>query len=84
MSKNHKLFNRKVFYSIVLSAVVDWYRRLFDIDVRWPGSVGNNRVFSNRAVGRLHKEILIAANRGKSVGMLPSGWEQYQRIPFFF
>ncbi|KAE9138852.1 hypothetical protein PF010_g820 [Phytophthora fragariae] len=52
--KSEKFYNRKGFDSLNMSAVVDRSRRFLDVDVRWPGSVGDNRVFSNSAVGRLH------------------------------
>ncbi|KAE8896422.1 hypothetical protein PF005_g20997 [Phytophthora fragariae] len=78
-----KVFNRKGFYSLNMSAVVDRHRRFLDVDVRWPGSVGANRVFSNSAVGRMHDLILSEAGGAQGAGFLQTGLEEYRKIPFF-
>ncbi|OWZ06383.1 Nuclease HARBI1 [Phytophthora megakarya] len=66
-----------------MSAVVDCNRRFLDIDVKWPESVGDNRVFSNSTVGRLYEEYFAVAGVEEGAGLLPSGWAEYQKIPFF-
>ncbi|OWY98698.1 Nuclease HARBI1 [Phytophthora megakarya] len=83
MKNSRKFFNRKGFYSLNMSAIVDRNRRFLDIDVKWPGSVGDNRVFSNSTVGRVYEEYFVVAGGEEGAGLLPSGWAEYQKIPFF-
>ena len=56
-----------------MSAVVDRQRRFLDVDVQCPGSVGDSRVFSNSAVGRLHEPILKEAGGDEGAGILQTG-----------
>ena len=40
-------FNKKCFHSIILQGLVDHEYRFLDINVGWPGSVHDARVFAN-------------------------------------
>lgn len=42
-----EFFNFKHYYSVVLHAVVDAHGRFIDVDCRWPGRVGDARIFEN-------------------------------------
>ncbi|EGZ20967.1 hypothetical protein PHYSODRAFT_298890 [Phytophthora sojae] len=67
----------------ITCAVVDRDRRFLDIDVRWPGSVGDSRVFSNSPVGRLHASSFSSASGDSGAGLLQTGWFEYRKITFF-
>ena len=43
-------YNRKGWYSIILQGVVDHSYRFIDINVGWPGSVHDSRVFSHSTI----------------------------------
>ncbi|KAE9146633.1 hypothetical protein PF006_g8607 [Phytophthora fragariae] len=82
VSNSKKLYNR-CFYSFNMSAVVDKRRRFLDIDVRWPVSVGDSRVFSNSAVVRVHASILGKLGGPDGAGRLLTGLNEHYSIPFF-
>ncbi|KAE9305286.1 hypothetical protein PR003_g21542 [Phytophthora rubi] len=83
VSNSKKFYNRKCFYSFNMRAVVDKRRRFLDIDVRWPGSVGDSRVFSNSAVGRMHVSLLDKLGGPDGAGRLLTGLDEHYSIPFF-
>ena len=62
-------YNRKGWYSIILQGVVDHSYRFIDINVGWPGSVHDARVFSHSKIykklneGSLLPNKTITANR---------------------
>ncbi|KAE9071705.1 hypothetical protein PF010_g25765 [Phytophthora fragariae] len=66
-----------------MSAVVDKRRRFLDIDVRWLGSVGDSRVFSNSAVGRVHASLLDELGGPDGAGRLLTGLDEHYLVPFF-
>ncbi|KAE8894593.1 hypothetical protein PF003_g21209 [Phytophthora fragariae] len=72
-------YNRKCWYSIVLQAVVDWRGRFCDLDCKWPGRVGDSRVFRNSELARCFPTISAEA---ETVSIL-TGAESCARIPYF-
>ena len=49
-------FSYKQKYTIYAQAVCFWKGMFIDIEVKWPGSVHNGRVFGNSKVNRLLRE----------------------------
>ena len=61
--------NRKSFHSIILQGVADHMGRLLDINVGWPGSVHDARVFRNSNLAtQLSSGDLIIPQQGHLVG----------------
>ncbi|KAG3111054.1 hypothetical protein PI125_g9486 [Phytophthora idaei] len=83
VKNSKKFFNRNGFYSLNMSAVMDRDRRFLDVDVRWPGSVSDSRVFCNSAVGRLREGLFADASGSDGAGFLQTGWYERHKIPFF-
>ncbi|PFX24763.1 putative nuclease HARBI1 [Stylophora pistillata] len=52
----HDYYSYKQKYTINTQAVCDWNGRFLDVEVKWPGSVQDGRVFSNSRINRLLRE----------------------------
>lgn len=55
----HDYFSYKQKYTLNAQAVCDWRGLFIDVEVKWPGSVHDARVFSNSRIKRLLKEEKI-------------------------
>src|SRR5208282_1914278 len=63
-------FNRKSYYSIniqgstpesektLIEALVDYKKRFLDLEIGWPGSVGDSRLFQNSSLNQRYEEEL--------------------------
>ncbi|KAG3187061.1 hypothetical protein C6341_g3543 [Phytophthora cactorum] len=80
--KSHKFYKRKGFYSLNMSTAVDNRRRFLCVDICWPGSVGDNRVFNNSALGRRHQSLLRGASSEDGDGTMQVGWYLCEHVPF--
>ncbi|GMF58736.1 unnamed protein product [Phytophthora fragariaefolia] len=69
--------NRKCWYSVVLQAVVDWRRRFCNVDCKWPGRVGDSRVFRNSMLG----SAFPAVSATSDAIALPSSEDTHAEIP---
>ena len=56
-------FNRKGWHSVLLQGVVDHFCRFWDINVGWPGSVHDTRVFVNTDLFKNGDRGLLFPNR---------------------
>lgn len=52
----HDYFSYKQKYTINVQAVCDWKGMFIDVEVKWPGSVHDGRVFGNSKINRLLRE----------------------------
>lgn len=52
-------FSYKQKYTLNAQAVFDWRGLFIDVEVKWPGSVHDGRVFANSRINRLLKEERI-------------------------
>ena len=83
-------FNRKSFYSInmqgsslsvyeLIIALVDYKKRFLDIEVGWPGSVGDARIFENSYLANNYNDVLAELGTSK----LSTGDDVEEDIPAF-
>ena len=61
-------YNRKGWYSMILQGVVDHSYRFIDIDIGWPGSVHDARVFAHSSIHEKISEKNLLLHRTISVG----------------
>ena len=52
----HDYFSYKQKYTLNVQAVCDWRGMFIDVEVKWPGSVHDGRVFGNSRINRLLRE----------------------------
>lgn len=52
----HDYFSNKQKYTVNIQAVCDWLGRFINVEVKWPGSVHDARVFGNSRINKLLKE----------------------------
>ena len=52
----HDYFSYKLKYTLNIQGVCDWKGLFLDVDIRWPGSVHDGRVFVNSRINRLLRE----------------------------
>ncbi|XP_068674456.1 uncharacterized protein [Montipora foliosa] len=52
----HDYFSYKLKYTLNVQRVCDWKGLFLDVDVKWPGSVHDGRVFGNSRINRLLRE----------------------------
>ena len=73
---SHDYFPYKMCYTITCQAICDAYGKFINVEVKWPGSVHDARVFANCDIqnnyssGKLslfYKEILLGYNCGKTI-----------------
>ena len=53
---SHDYFSCKQKYTLNVQAVCDWKGMFIDVEVKWPGSVHDGRVFGNSRINRLLRE----------------------------
>lgn len=63
MESASRLFHRKCHYSVLMQAVVDFWGLFMDVNIGWPGTVHDARVFANSSLYR----------RGSNGTLLPNG-----------
>lgn len=52
----HDYFSYKLKYTLNIQGVCDWKGLFLDVDIKWPGSVHDGRVFVNSRTNRLLRE----------------------------
>ena len=52
----HDYFSYKLKYTLNVQGVCDWKGLFLDVDIKWPGSVHDGRVFANSRINRLLRE----------------------------
>ena len=52
----HDYFSNKLKYTLNIQGVSDWKGLFLDVDIKWPGSVHDGRVFVNSRINRLLRE----------------------------
>jgi len=84
-------YNRKAHYSVnmqgssyhvarlMITALVDYKKRFLDVEIGWPGSVGDNRVFDNSYLSHHYEGFL--AELGTT--LLATGDDVSENIPAF-
>jgi len=84
----HDYFSYKMKHTLNVQAVCDYKGTFLDVDVRWPGSVHDGRVFSNSRINRmlskgelpmLYREILPGYDK---VPVLLLGDPAYPLLPY--
>lgn len=84
----HDYFSYKMKHTLNVQAVCDYKGTFLDVDVRWPGSVHDSRVFSNSRINRmlskgelpmLYREILPGYDK---VPVLLLGDPAYPLLPY--
>jgi len=89
-------WNRKSFYSInvqgfipccgciLIAALVEYRKRFIDVEVGWPGSVGDGRVFKNSRLNNMYKAWLSQfPTKRLSTGETDEGVIIEEEIPAF-
>ena len=56
LANPHDYFGYKQKYTVNIQAVCDWRGRFINVEVKWPGSVHDARVFGNSRINKLLKE----------------------------
>ena len=64
-------YNRKVFYSIVLQALVDHQNQFLNVYVRWPGSVHDARILSNSEMFAQGQSRTLVPNAARVLDGVP-------------
>lgn len=85
----HDYFSYKMKYTLNVQGTCNWRRLFMDVDVRWPGSVHNGRVFANSRINKLlkvkklpmfYKEMLPGHDK---VPVILLGDPAYPLLPYY-
>src|SRR5437762_13132768 len=69
---------------ILIAALVDYRKRFIDVEVGWPGSVGDGRVFKNSRLNNMYKAWLSQfPTKRLSTGETNDGVDVEEEIPAF-
>src|SRR5436305_10836069 len=63
----------------LISALVDYKKRFLDVEIGWPGSVSDARVFEKSYLGNIHDETFAALGTTP----LATGVDMEEDIPVF-